>query len=345
MKPSDSAFLRACARQPTDFTPVWLMRQAGRFMPEYNAVRKKLGFMGLCKNPEAAAEVTVMAVEKLGVDAAIIFSDILLILQPMGVSLSYGGGKGPKIAQPVRSARQIDELREVDPAESLSFVFEAIKLARAALDGRVPLIGFSGAPFTLASYLIEGGGSRQYLATKELMHRDPGAWNALMERLSAVVAQYLKCQIDAGAQAVQLFDSWVGCLSFEDYRLYVMPYMRAAISAISGRVPVIHFGTATAGILELMAEAGGDVIGVDWRVHLGRAWERLGFRVAIQGNLDPAALLFDRATVNRGVEAVLEAAGGRPGHVFNLGHGVLPETPVDNVRFLVDRVHELSARR
>ncbi len=314
-------------------------------MPEYNAIRTKLGFMGLCKDPGAAAEVTVMAVEKLGVDAAIIFSDILLILQPMGVSLSYGGGKGPKIGPPVRSARQIDELREVDPAESLSFVFEAIKIARAALDGRVPLIGFSGAPFTLASYLIEGGGSRQYLATKELMHRDPGAWQALMERLSSAVARYLKCQIDAGAQAVQLFDSWVGCLSFEDYRRYVMPHMRATISAIGGSVPVIHFGTATAGILELMAEAGGDVIGVDWRVHLGRAWERLGFRVAIQGNLDPAVLLFDRATISRGVEAVLEAAGGRPGHVFNLGHGVLPETPVDNVRFLVDRVHELSARR
>ncbi len=313
-------------------------------MPEYNAVRAKLGFIELCKNPQAAAEVTVMAVEKLGVDAAIIFSDILLILQPMGASLEYGSGGGPKIHQPVRSAEDVSKLHEVEPAESLAFVFEAIKLTRSGLAGGVPLIGFSGAPFTLASYLIEGGGSRHYLETKRLMHNDPGAWHALMEQLSRAVTKYLNGQIEAGAQTVQLFDSWVGCLSPADYCEFVLPHMRSTISGLKPGVPVIHFGTGTAGILEFMAEAGGDVIGLDWRVDVGQAWARLGFDRAVQGNLDPATLLADLPAIRTAVESILAGAAGRPGHIFNLGHGVLPQTPVDQVRALVDLVHELSAR-
>jgi uroporphyrinogen decarboxylase len=338
-------FLRACRRQPTEYTPVWLMRQAGRYLPEYRAMRERLSLLDLCKTPEAAAEVTVLAVEKLGVDAAIIFADILLVAEPMGVGLRFARGEGPVIERPVRTREDVARLRDVDPQEGVPYVFEAVRLARRALGGRVPLIGFAGAPFTLASYLVEGGASRQFLATKRLMHTDPETWDALMEKLVRVVSRYLAGQIASGCGAVQLFDSWAGCLSPDAYRRFVLPYTRRVVSALPAGAPVIHFGTGTAGLLELMREAGGDVIGVDWRVDLGEAWRRLGEGVAVQGNLDPALLLTTPGEIRDGVRRVLAAAAGRPGHIFNLGHGILPGTPVDTVRRLADFVHEKSAKK
>jgi uroporphyrinogen decarboxylase len=318
------------------------MRQAGRYMPEYRAVRDRLGFLDLCRSPEAAAEVTVTAAERLGVDAAIIFADILLVLEPMGVGLEYGDG-GPIIHRPVRGGADVDRLRAVDPAE-VAYVASAVRLARAALPASVPLIGFAGAPFTLATYLIEGGASRAYARTKQLMHADPGAWDTLMARLVGILGDYLNAQIDAGADAVQLFDSWVGCLAPADYRARVLPHVRALIAALRPGIPVIHFGTDTAGLLECLRAAGGDVIGLDWRVDLDAAWARLGHDVAVQGNLDPLALLAPVAEIRAQAAAILAQAARRPGHIFNLGHGVLPETPVDHARALVDAVHELSSR-
>jgi uroporphyrinogen decarboxylase len=338
-----SPFLQACRRETAAYTPVWLMRQAGRYMPEYRALREKVSFLTLCKSPDLAAEVTVSAAEQLGVDAAIIFADILLLTEPMGVGLEFAKNNGPVIHHPVRQSADVDRLAEVNPAESVPFVFAAVRQARENLPAKIPLIGFSGAPFTLASYLIEGGGSRHYIHTKGLMYRDPGAWRALMERLVRAITAYLNGQITAGAQAVQLFDSWVGCLSPEDYRTFVLPFMKELIRGITPGAPVIHFGTGTAGLLALMREAGGEVIGVDWRIDLAEAWQRIGHDVAIQGNLDPVALFAPRNELRRQVEQVLKAAEGRPGHIFNLGHGILPETPVDNVRALVDAVHELTA--
>ncbi|HSV07200.1 MAG TPA: uroporphyrinogen decarboxylase, partial [Candidatus Binatus sp.] len=277
-------FLAACRREPVPYTPVWLMRQAGRYMPEYRAVRERFGFLELCKSPDAAAEVTVTAALRLGVDAAIIFADILLVLEPMGVGLEFSRGDGPVIHRPVQSGADVDRLLPVDPA-ALAYVTEAIRRARAALPAHLPLIGFAGAPFTLASYLIEGGGSRTYARTKALMLGDAGAWRALMERLTTTIAAYLNAQIAAGADAVQLFDSWVGCLAPADYRAHVLPHMRALIDAIRPGTPVIHFGTGTAGLLEAMRAGGGDVIGVDWRIDLDTAWNRIGHDVAVQGNL------------------------------------------------------------
>ena len=337
-------FLAACRREKTPYTPVWLMRQAGRYMQEYRKLRAEFSFLELCKRPDLAAAITVTPVERLGVDAAILFADILLILEPMGVGLEYSKDDGPVIHNQVRSRTGVEQLVEFEPAEALSFVFEAVRKCRVALDGRVPLIGFAGAPFTLASYLIEGGGSRNYLRTKKMMYTDPGAWRALMERLAHALAKYLNAQIAAGAQAVQLFDSWVGCLAPDDYERYVLPYTRATIAAITPGVPVIHFSTGTAGLLRLLRAAGGDVIGVDWRVDLDAAWERLGYDVGIQGNLDPVALFASPKEIRRKVAEILKRAGGRPGHIFNLGHGVLPETPVENVIAMVEAVHELSAR-
>jgi uroporphyrinogen decarboxylase len=334
--------LQACRRQPTPHTPVWLMRQAGRYMPEYRALREKVPFLTLCKTPELAAQVTVEAVERLGVDAAIIFADILLIVEPMGVGLEFSQGDGPVIHRPVRSGADVDRLSERHPLETVPFVFEAVRKARARLPAHIPLIGFSGAPFTVASYLIEGGSSRHYLETKRLMYQDPGAWRALMERLVRVIAAYLNGQIAAGAQVVQLFDSWVGCLSPTDYRTFILPHMAALMQSITPGTPVIHFGTDTAGLLELMAEAGGDVIGVDWRIDLALAWRRIGENRAVQGNLDPVALFAPPAELRRQVERILQAVAGRPGHIFNLGHGILPQTPVENVVGLVEMVHEIS---
>jgi uroporphyrinogen decarboxylase len=319
------------------------MRQAGRYMPEYRAVRRRLGFLELCKTPDAAAEVTVTAAERLGVDAAIVFADILLVLEPLGVGLEYEGGDGPVIRRPVRTAADVDRLAHA-PRDATGYVAEAVRRARAALPRSTPLIGFAGAPFTLATYLVEGGASRTYGHTKALLHGDPGAWDALMARLVDAVVDTLRAQIAAGADAVQVFDSWVGTLAPADYRARVLPHMRALFTALPPDVPVIHFGTGTAGLLEAMRAAGGDVIGLDWRVDLDAAWARLGHDVAVQGNLDPAVLLAPVPEIRARAAAILGQAAGRPGHVFNLGHGVLPETPVDSVRALVDAVHELSQR-
>ncbi|HWP67299.1 MAG TPA: uroporphyrinogen decarboxylase [Candidatus Limnocylindria bacterium] len=340
---SEPAFLAACRREPTPFTPIWLMRQAGRFLPEYRAVRDRLGFLELCKRPEAAAEVTVTAARVLGVDAAIVFADILLVLEPLGLGLRYGSGDGPRIERPLRGPADVERLPAFAP-DSLGYVYETIRLARAALPPSQPLIGFAAAPFTLATYMIEGGASQSFAQTKAFLRRDPALWGALMERLVAALAAYLTAQIDAGAQAVQLFDSWVGTLPPADYRAHVLPHTRALVTALRPGVPVIHFGTGTAGLLEAMRAAGGDVIGLDWRVDLDAAWVRVGHDVAVQGNLDPTVLLAPPAEIRRHAQAILGQAAGRPGHVFNLGHGVLPETPVEHVRALVDAVHELSSR-
>src|SRR5690349_2073411 len=271
----DSPFLKACRLEPVPYTPIWLMRQAGRYMPEYREVRAKTTFLELCKTPSLAAEVTVTAAERLGVDAAIIFADILLILEPMGIDLEFAQGEGPVIHNPVRRAVDVDRLKEVENVEALDYVFEAIRLTRRELKPQIPLIGFSGAPFTLASYMTEGGGSKNYVHTKSLMYSDPGAWHAMLSIIARGLTRYLNAQIEAGAQAVQLFDSWVGCLSPDDYREFVLPHTRAVIEGIRPGVPVIHFGTGTAGLLELMSEAGGDVIGLDWRVRLNEAWKRI----------------------------------------------------------------------
>lgn len=344
MSGPEPPLLAAARRRPTPYTPVWLMRQAGRFLPEYRALRERYGFLELCKNPPAAAEVTLLPVERLGVDAAILFADILLLVEPLGVGLEFARGDGPVVRRPLRTAADIARLPDLDVEAAVPFVFETARLVVRALGGRVPLIGFAGAPFTVASYLIEGGAARDYRHTKRLMWEAPEAWHRLMALLADATARYLNGQIAAGAQAVQLFDSWVGALAPADYRAFVLPHVRALLGAITPGVPVIHFGTSTAGLLPLMREAGGDVIGLDWRVDLDRAWAAVGHDVGVQGNLDPAALLGPPALIRERVREILDRAAGRPGHIFNLGHGVLPETPPDHVRALVDMVHELSAR-
>jgi uroporphyrinogen decarboxylase len=335
----DSPFLKACRREPTDITPVWLMRQAGRYMPEYRAVRAKVPFLELCKTPDLAAEVTVTAAERLGVDAAILFADILLILEPMGFDLEFSQGEGPVIHNPVRTPADVDRVRPLPDPGPLEFVMNAVSAIRGALRRETPLIGFAGAPFTLACYAIEGGGSRHYERAKTFMYRDPGAWDALMGRLVDATVVYLNAQARAGAQALQLFDSWVGNLGPDDYRRFVQPHMRRLFGRLDLGVPAIHFGTDTGSLLELQRDAGGQVIGLDWRVDLGAAWGRLGAGVAVQGNLDPAVLFAPVEEIGRQVRRVLAEAGGRPGHIFNLGHGILPHTPVDHVRALVDLVH------
>jgi uroporphyrinogen decarboxylase len=337
-------FLAACRREAVPYTPVWLMRQAGRYMEDYRTLRAQYGFLELCKRPDLAAEITVTPVERLKVDAAILFADILLLLEPMGVGLEYSKGDGPVIHHPVRSGKDVDALKEFDPEKELCFVYEAVKKTRTALDDRVPLIGFAGAPFTLASYLIEGAGSRNYIHAKTLYYTDREAWHRLMQRLSQLITKYLNCQIAAGAEAVQLFDSWAGCLTPGDYEEFVLPYTRSVIAGITPGVPVINFSTGTAGLLKYIRAAGGDVIGLDWRVNLDDGWATLGHDVAVQGNFDPVALFASHKEIRRRVADVLDRAASRPGHIFNLGHGVLPETPVDHVIAMVEAVHELSAR-
>jgi uroporphyrinogen decarboxylase len=302
------------------------MRQAGRYLPEYRAMRERFGFLELCRNPDAAAAVTLEPVDRLGVDAAILFADILLIVEPMGVGLEFARGAGPVVRRPVRSPADVRRLVPVDPLEATPFVFDTVRIVRRALAGRVPLIGFAGAPFTVASYLIEGGASREYLETKSLMHREPAAWHELMDVLVDVTAKYLNGQIAAGAQAVQLFDSWVGALGPDDYREFVLPHSRALVRALTPGVPVIHFGTGTASLLPLMKSAGGDVIGLDWRIPLDSGWSVVGDERGVQGNLDPAVLLGPWERIEDAALDVLARAGGRAGHIFNLGHGVLPQT-------------------
>jgi uroporphyrinogen decarboxylase len=337
-------FLAACRREETPYTPVWLMRQAGRYMEEYRKLRTQHDFLKLCKNPDLAAEITITPVERLGVDAAILFADILLVLEPMGIGLEYAKNGGPVIHHPVRSGKDVDALKEFSPVKELSFVYEAVKKISRTLDNKVPLIGFAGAPFTLASYLIEGGGSRNYVHTKKLFYSAPEAWKRLMERLASVVTEYLNCQIAAGAEAVQLFDSWAGCLTPADYEQYVLPYSKAVINGLAPGVPLINFSTGTAGLLKQIRAAGGDVIGIDWRINLDEAWKTIGYDIAIQGNLDPVALFASPKEIKARAGEILRRAEARPGHIFNLGHGVLPETPVDHVIALVDAVHELSSR-
>ena len=342
--PMNDRFLRACRREPVDCTPVWFMRQAGRYMQEYQAVRAKHTILEVCKTPELAAQVTLQPIERFALDAAIIFADILLPLEPMGIRLDFAEGEGPVIHNPVRDRAAVDRLRVID-GEELKYVAEAIRQAREALAGRVPLIGFAGAPFTLASYAIEGGGSRNYVATKQMMYREPELWHRLLDKLARVVTGYLRRQIRAGAQAVQLFDSWVGCLSPGDYAEYVLPHVQLIFEGLKReQVPTIHFGTGTGALLSLMREAGGDVIGVDWRIHLDDAWVKLGPGVAVQGNLDPVALFAPLHEIERRVEDILRRAANRPGHIFNLGHGILPQTPVEHVAAAVEMVHKLSQR-
>jgi uroporphyrinogen decarboxylase len=338
-------FLRACRREPVDATPVWFMRQAGRYMAEYRALRKKHTLLEICKTPELACEVTLQPIRAMGFDAAILFADILLPLEPMGSPFEFAAGEGPVFSNPVRTAADVDQLRVIEPEDGLGYVLEALKLIRKELDGKTPLIGFAGAPFTLASYLVEGGKSSHYALTKRMMYSEPETWHALMTKLAEVVRRYLRAQVVAGAQAVQLFDSWIGALSPTDYAEYIQPHVRHILKDLETTgVPVIHFGTGTATLLELQKEAGGTVIGVDWRTPLDQARSRLGDGVALQGNLEPLVLYAPRELMARRVEEVLEKAGKQPGHIFNLGHGILPDTPTDAVKWVVDRVHERTAK-
>jgi uroporphyrinogen decarboxylase len=338
-------FLRACRSEPVDATPVWFMRQAGRYMAEYRKVREKHTLLDICRTPELALEVTLQPLRAFEVDAAILFADILLPLEPMGAPFEFAAGEGPVIHEPVRNRNGVERLRLFEPEEGLSHVLESIRLIRRELDGKTPLIGFAGAPFTLASYLVEGGKSSQFARVKRFMYDEPELFSTLMGKLSEVVRRYLHAQIAAGAQAVQLFDSWVGCLSPRDYREFVLPHVRHILQSVAtAGVPVIHFGTDTGALLELQREAGGTVIGVDWRTPLDQARARLGEGVAVQGNLDPILLFAPRELLQKRVEEVLAAAGPRPGHVFNLGHGILPETSPDAVRFVAEHVHRVSTR-
>ncbi len=338
----DAPFLRACRREDTTHTPVWLMRQAGRYMSEYRAVRARVSMLELCKTPALVSEVTVHAATTLGVDAAIIFADLLLLVEAFGLTLTYEEGEGPVIAPPVRDARAVDALPEVD-ADALAYVYDAIAHTRAALPPAMPLLGFAGAPFTMAAYLIEGGSSRQFQRTKSFMYGDEGAWNALCAKIVRATAPYLARQLTAGAQAVQIFDSWVGCLSPADYRRYVLPHTRALCAALPQDAPVIHFATGNPALLADMRAAGGSVMGVDWRCDLDDAWRTIGHDTAIMGNLDPLALFAPRDVLERAARDVLNRAQGRRGHIFNLGHGIVPQTPVDNVRRLVRFVQETTS--
>ncbi len=336
------SFLRACYRLPNDVTPVWFMRQAGRYMAEYRAIREKYTLLEICYQPELAAEVTLQPVRALGVDAAILFADILLPAIPLGVGLEFAKGEGPVLQNPVRTMEDVKRLRPVNPETDLGYVMNAIRILRGELKN-IPLIGFCGAPFTVASYIIEGGSSREFLKTKKMMYSTPDVWHVLMEKLSVVLSDYLVAQIRAGAQAVQVFDSWVGALNPQDYEQFVFPYSQKILQAVKvENVPVIHFGTNTTTLLPLMKRAGGDVIGLDWRIPLDDGWKLLGDDVAVQGNLDPTVLFAPRSEIKKRVHDVLQRANGKPGHIFNLGHGILQHTPVDNVKAVVDMVHEYS---
>ena len=339
----NSRFLQACQRKPVDATPVWFMRQAGRYMPEYRAIREKYSLLEICYQPELAAEVTLQPVRAFGVDAAILFADILLPVIPLGVGLEFAKGEGPVLHNPVRTLEDVRALKPVHAEADLGYVMEAIRILRGELKD-TPLIGFCGAPFTVASYMIEGGSSREFLNTKKMMYAAPEVFQALMARLSDVLSEYLVAQVHAGAQAVQVFDSWVGALSPSDYETFVLPHSQKVLTAArNAGVPVIHFGTNTTTLLPLMKRAGGDVVGLDWRIPLDDGWALLGDDFAVQGNLDPVALFAPLPELKRRVYDVLRRANGRPGHIFNLGHGILQHTPVDNVKAVVDMVHNYSS--
>jgi len=343
MSAPNSNFILACKSQPVDRTPVWFMRQAGRYMAEYRAVRKQHSLLEICKKPELAAEVTITAAEILGVDAAIIFADLLLPLEVMGLPFHFSAGEGPVIEKPVRTREDIANLR-TDRAAELGYVSEAVAIVAKHFADRVPVIGFCGAPFTLASYMIEGGGSRNYVHAKKMMYNSPADWDALMSKLVAVTTAYSAEQVRAGADAIQIFDSWVGCLSVEDYRRYVLPHVSGMVRQLQkAGVPIIYVGTDSATLLRAMKETEAEVIGLDWRIPLDEGWERLDHQTAVQGNLDPVLLFADWNELKSRAEDILRCADGRPGHIFNLGHGILPETPVANVKNLAKFVQEYSA--
>ena len=331
-------FLRACRGEPVDATPVWFMRQAGRYMPEYRALRERHTLLELCRTPELAVMVTLQPIQALGVDAAILFSDLLLPLAPLGIPFDFVAGEGPSIEKPVRSAADVAALRRFEPRQELGTTLEAIRLLRSEL--KVPLIGFAGAPFTLASYAIEGGHSTNFARTKSLMYQEPLTWHRFAALLADIVTEYLRAQVEAGASALQVFDSWVGALDEADYREFVLPHVRRIFEGLGNAgVPLVHFGTGTGHLLQAQRDAGGTVIGLDWRIPLDEGWARVGADRAVQGNLDPTLLFAPRPRLLARVDEVLARAGGRNGHVFNLGHGILPGTPVENVRAVVEHVH------
>lgn len=336
-------FLRACKREAVDVTPVWFMRQAGRYLAEYRAIRERYSLLDICRTPDLATAVTLQPVSRIDVDAAILFSDLLVPLEPLGLPFDFVKGEGPSISNPIRSRADVDRLRRFDPREALAHVLETIRIVRRELHGRLPLIGFAGAPFTLASYAIEGGPSSNFSRTKALMYSEPDVWHNLLDLFATVVGEYLRAQIEAGCAVVQIFDSWVGSLSPADYREFALPHSKRVFDAIGGLVPSIHFGVGTTTILKLMREAGGDVIGLDWRVPLDEGWDVVGSDRAVQGNLDPTLLLGPRSRLLAGAADVLRRAAGRPGHIFNLGHGILPTTPVEEVQALARFVHEYRA--
>jgi uroporphyrinogen decarboxylase len=338
----NSRFLEACRRRPTDVRPVWFMRQAGRYMKQYRDIRAKHGILELCKRPDLAAQITLQPVEILDVDAAIIFADLLLPVEPMGLKLRFANGEGPIIDNPVRTSSDIDSL-SISNTDDLGYVGETIQLVTKALAGRVPVIGFVGAPFTMASYMVEGGPSRNFVRTKQMMYRDETLWRRLMGKLVDVLGAFGILQVAAGARIIQVFDSWAGALGPDDYVRFVAPYSRALIERIrSAGVPVIHFGTGAAGFFRELHAAGGDVMGVDWRVNIDQAWMDISYRSAVQGNLDPAALFAPLPELRMRINELLRRTGSRPGHIFNLGHGILPETPVENVKACVEIVREFK---
>ncbi len=340
LRASGNRFVRACLRQPVDRTPVWFLRQAGRYMREYMEVRRHHSLLDICKRPELASEVTITAAEKLDVDAAIIFADLLLPLECMGLDFEFQAGEGPVIHKPLRDAASIDALQTTRASE-LSYVAEAIQRVVGHFHGRLGIIGFCGAPFTLASYMIEGGGSRNYVETKKLMYNQPGAWRKLLDKLVAVLREFAAQQVAAGADVIQIFDSWAGALAIPDYRDFVLPATRTLVREIQGLgAPVIYFGVDTASLLPAMRETGADVLGLDWRTPLDYAWRGLDYACAVQGNLDPITLFADPELVRLRVHQILAQAAGRPGHIFNLGHGIVPGTPVEHVQAVVRFVRE-----
>lgn len=340
----NSRFMKAARCQPTDCTPIWIMRQAGRYLPEYMAVRSRTTFIELCKTPELAAEVTLTAREVLDVDAAILFADLLPILEPMGFDLEYIKGEGPVIHNPLGRSPDVSRVRSVENIDDLGYVFDAVKLIRRQLPDNIPLLGFAGAPFTLASYAIEGGGSRNYIATKSLMYTDEAAWSELMDRFVDSLAPYLIAQLDAGCQAVQIFDSWAGCLSPGDYQRYVLPFTKKLIDSLPSDAVVINFLTGNPALIPHQVSAGGQVIGIDWRIDFAAARDIVGGNRAIQGNLDPISLYADLPTLKARAKAIIDANAGHPGHIFNLGHGVHPDMNPEHVKALVQMVRELSSQ-
>ncbi len=339
----NDTFLKACRGEKVDHTPVWIMRQAGRYLKEYQEVRAKVDFLTLCKTPELAAKVTMQPVDILGVDAAILFSDILIPVEAMGMRLEFSDKKGPVLGEPVRTKAGVDRLIIPDTEDSMPFVLETIRILRKELERKAPLIGFSGAPYTLATYIIEGGSSKNFVNTKRMMYQNPGLFQGLLEKITATVIDYLSAQIKAGAQAVQIFDSWGGNLSPYDYEKIIFPHVKKAIKALKKfDVPVIFFVNDCAGLLDIIKKTGADVVGIDWRVDMYKAVKTLGKKVAVQGNLDPCALFGAKEQIEERVQDILNRAETAKGHIFNLGHGILPETPVESAIAMVDAVHRLS---